>query len=71
MSPCKSEQCLFDFGEDIDNALKTVKTLRKVETCRAWVDDQTIEKTTRLTNCKNCGAPMAGTKCEYCGTEYQ
>lgn len=23
-----------------------------------------------MTNCINCGAPLHGTKCEYCGTEY-
>lgn len=23
-----------------------------------------------LTNCINCGAPLHGCKCEYCGTEY-
>lgn len=23
-----------------------------------------------MTNCVNCGAPLHGTKCEYCGTEY-
>lgn len=23
-----------------------------------------------MTNCKNCGAPLHGNKCEYCGTEY-
>lgn len=23
-----------------------------------------------MTNCKNCGAPLQGGKCEYCGTEY-
>lgn len=23
-----------------------------------------------MTNCKNCGAPLTGGKCEYCGTEY-
>jgi len=22
------------------------------------------------TNCQNCGAPIKGYKCEYCGTEY-
>lgn len=22
------------------------------------------------TNCKNCGAPLSGRKCEYCGTVY-
>lgn len=24
----------------------------------------------RRTNCINCGAPLTGTKCHYCGTEY-
>lgn len=23
-----------------------------------------------LTNCANCGAPLHGSICEYCGTEY-
>lgn len=23
-----------------------------------------------MTNCKNCGAPIEGTKCPYCGTYY-
>jgi hypothetical protein len=23
------------------------------------------------TNCKNCGAPLVGNRCEYCGTEYE
>lgn len=23
-----------------------------------------------MKNCKNCGAPLHGCKCEYCGTEY-
>ena len=27
-------------------------------------------KIERPTNCKNCGAPLTGDKCEYCGTEY-
>lgn len=72
MSHWKSEQYIVDFGEDIDNALNTVKTLRRVETRRVLVDDeQTIEKITSLTNCKNCGAPLTGTKCEYCGTDYR
>ena len=25
----------------------------------------------RLTNCKNCGAPLVDNKCEYCGSEYE
>ena len=24
----------------------------------------------KLMNCVNCGAPLQGTKCHYCGTEY-
>lgn len=24
-----------------------------------------------MTNCKNCGAPLHGGKCDYCGTEYE
>lgn len=24
----------------------------------------------RVINCKNCGAPLHGSICEYCGTEY-
>ena len=24
----------------------------------------------KITNCKNCGAPLHGSICEYCGTEY-
>lgn len=24
----------------------------------------------RVTNCKNCGAPVHNNICEYCGTEY-
>ena len=23
-----------------------------------------------MKNCINCGAPLCGTRCEYCGTEY-
>lgn len=23
-----------------------------------------------MTNCINCGAPLRGSKCEYCGTEH-
>lgn len=25
----------------------------------------------KLTNCKNCGAPLKGSVCEYCGTVYR
>lgn len=25
----------------------------------------------KLTNCKNCGAPLKNYKCDYCGSEYE
>ena len=25
----------------------------------------------KITNCKNCGAPLHNGKCDYCGTEYE
>jgi predicted RNA-binding protein with PUA domain len=28
------------------------------------------ENKIKITNCKNCGAPLKKSKCEYCGTEY-
>ena len=24
----------------------------------------------KYTNCKNCGAPLKSSECEYCGTQY-
>ena len=29
------------------------------------------EKTITAKTCKNCGAPLRGNKCDYCGTEYE
>ena len=29
-----------------------------------------MPKTKPPTNCRNCGAPLHGSVCEYCGTEY-
>lgn len=29
------------------------------------------ETTIAAKTCKNCGAPLRGNKCEYCGTEYE
>lgn len=28
------------------------------------------ESNKKVVNCKNCGAPLHNSKCEYCGTEY-
>ena len=35
-----------------------------------WVDDPSRIKEPLPTNCKNCGAPLHGSRCDYCGTEY-
>lgn len=41
---------------------------------RQWIElpiNATIKvKNHNFTNCKNCGAPLHGNICEYCGTEY-
>lgn len=28
-------------------------------------------KEQKMTNCPNCGAPITGEKCEYCGTVFE
>lgn len=35
-----------------------------------WIDDPSRIKKPLPTNCKNCGAALHGSRCEYCGTEY-
>ena len=35
-----------------------------------WVDDPSRIKEPLPTNCKNCGAALHGSRCEYGGTEY-
>lgn len=34
------------------------------------VTPPTKHKPPKLTNCKNCGAPLHSNKCEFCDTEY-
>lgn len=34
------------------------------------VTSSTKHKPPKLTNCKNCGAPLHSNKCEFCDTEY-
>lgn len=43
-----------DYTEAFDQLIKAVSLLKKP----------------KITNCKNCGAPLHGNKCEYCDTEY-
>lgn len=45
---------------DFGNA-KVEETLRKVEE---------LGNPSHPTNCKNCGAVLKGSTCEYCGTKY-
>lgn len=63
------EDRIVDLGTDIDSLRDKVLELKKTEKALVWKDDPEPEKP-KLTNCKNCGAPLTGTKCEYCGTEY-
>lgn len=37
-----------------------------------WVDESDLKQLEPKpqSNCKNCGAPLHGSRCEYCGTEY-
>ena len=30
----------------------------------------TEPNTNKTTNCPNCGAPITGSRCEYCGTDF-
>lgn len=36
-----------------------------------WTAYKSTAKKSNITNCRNCGAPVKGCKCEYCGTRYQ
>lgn len=33
-------------------------------------DDRQTNGLPRIANCRNCGAPVNGHKCDYCGTRY-
>ena len=35
-----------------------------------WMPLSSESNKSKITNCKNCGAPLHGNICEYCGTEY-
>lgn len=36
-----------------------------------WEFEEPRQKDNKnITNCRNCGAPMKGYQCEYCGTRY-
>lgn len=35
-----------------------------------WMPLSSGSNKSKIINCKNCGAPLHGNICEYCGTEY-
>lgn len=35
-----------------------------------WTAYKSTAKKSNIINCRNCGAPMKGCMCEYCGTRY-
>lgn len=47
-------------------------SLSSLETFSKKLEEMNNFHTTKMkiTNCKNCGAPLKKSKCEYCGTEY-
>lgn len=54
----------------IINNILTINEIRKELGLKPieLVTPETVNR--KLTNCKNCGAPLTGNKCEYCGTIY-
>lgn len=58
---------LFDFGISYTEAIEAFSTTG--EKIATW---HTAEgsPTPTFINCRNCGAPVKGHKCEYCETRY-
>ena len=74
------------FYEDTKNTMTmgkiTPPTIVRIDTHEAVVSIRQLMETTATLqslastspeprNCQNCGAPLHGDKCEYCGTEYR
>ena len=38
---------------------------------KEYVDVKTELTYSKRTNCPNCGAPITGMKCEYCGIDFE
>lgn len=62
-----SQQYLEREDGTIDMSI-TVCELIKPSTTRP--DAKRPIKSPCITNCRNCGAPVKGNECEYCGTRY-
>ena len=41
------------------------------EQMKKYIDVKTELTYNKVTNCPNCGAPISGMKCEYCGTNFE
>lgn len=54
-------------------AIKSVKEYAAYDTLgkklASWKVEENMVQPTYI-NCRNCGAPVKGYECEYCGTKY-
>lgn len=65
------EKVVKDFGVTTEDALAVVAAVRVVGSKRydhIQMPKESEELRARI--CTQCGAPLHGHKCEYCGTEY-
>ena len=54
-----------DFGIDYTEAVEIFSNNKKIATLYSTEHKEKVK-----CNCRNCGAPVYGYKCEYCGTAY-
>ena len=54
-----------DFGIDYTEAVEIFSNNKKIATLYSTEKEEKIKR-----NCQNCGAPLHGRECEYCGTRY-
>lgn len=60
-------------ASDIASSVRptNVDALITVTTSPETSAQETVSTYNALTNCPNCGAPITGSKCEYCGTVFK
>ena len=54
-----------DFGIDYTEAVEIFSNNKKITTLYSTEHKEKVKS-----NCRKCGAPVKGCKCEYCGTRY-
>ena len=54
-------------SQDIERELRELKTRKLME---AKLESIRSHQKTTIVNCKNCGAPISGVRCDYCGTVF-